>query len=50
MSAAFHLRASVVEGPDEGDYHKIHRDASVAIGDFLRLIPVSEDVELRYSS
>jgi hypothetical protein len=54
VSAAFHVRASIVQdvpgGPPEGEYHKIHRDLGEAIGDFVRLIPFSEDVELRHSS
>lgn len=54
MSAAFHVRASVVEevpgGALVGDYKQVHREVGAAINDFLRLIPCSEDVELRYSS
>lgn len=50
MSAAYFVEASVVEGPDEGEYSKVHRTLETALADFMRLLPLSEDVELRYSS
>jgi hypothetical protein len=50
MSAAYHIHASVVEGEDEGDYKKVHWRFEDALADFVRLVPLSEDVEMRYSS
>jgi hypothetical protein len=50
MSSAFFVEASVIEGPEEGHYKKIHRTFEEALADFVRLYPLSEDAELRWSS
>lgn len=50
MSSAFFVEASVVEGPEEGHYTKVHRTFEAALADFVRLYPLSEDAELRWSS
>jgi hypothetical protein len=50
MSAAFFVEGSIVEGPDEGHYMKVHRQFENALADFMRLLPYAEDLELKYSS
>lgn len=50
MSSAYFVRGGIAEGPDEGEYKKVHRDFAAALADFMRLLPYAEDLELKYSS
>lgn len=50
MSSAYFVEGGIVEGPDEGEYRKIHRDFADALTDFMRLLPYAEDLSLRFSS
>jgi hypothetical protein len=50
MSAAYFVEAGVIEGPDEGEYKKVHWTLETALADFMRLLPVSESATLRFSS